>query len=301
MVFKDEQNQSAAKKTGGKFHAPGTMRVLVGGLRLLAGALIVFASLTLAMYAGRVEAVSPSGSALHLPPLLAWLPWLALAFLGLFLLANRVFHDRSDGNRHRPADIACENDGETAVMFTQPADDSWRGSTGWNEPLAPEHFPAAVERHFHNCKKQSSFIALSVVAIDNFEPLADAIGQVAIEERLQQTALSLHSLVRSQGGIFAGPQESGRGHYLVLLPNTDPDEALQASEDLRMAVEDLGYDNPVPPGRTMTASLGLAVMVPDDRVAQSALFSAADHALERSQREGGNRVEVEMIDSRPEK
>ncbi len=300
MLYKGKRNRATGKRPGKRTPAPAPMRNVAAGLRLLAGGIIVLASLTLALYAGRVEAVSPGESGLPPTSLLAWLPWAALAFLVLFMLAWRAFHGRCSENDTTSAKLTGQASADMAVAYAQHTGKPTKDSTDDNETFSPEQFQSAVERHFLNCRKQSSYLALSIVAIDNFEPLADAIGQAAAGERLHQTALSLNSLVLGQGGVFAGPRTDERAHYLALLPNTDPDRALQVSEDIRMAVEDLGYDNPLPPHRTMTASLGLAVMVPDKRMPQKALFNAANQALMRSQQLGGNRVEVEMIDSRPD-
>jgi len=275
-------------------------RNLAAGLRLLAGGAIVFASLGLVVYAGRVDAAWPGGAVLNSPPLLAWMPFIVLAFVLLPALAWRLIHARAHGNHHRPSDAGGDNDRDT-TLFTSAAESTRNEASDWSDKRTLEHFPAIVSHHFFNCKKQSTCLALTVVAIDDLGRLADAIGQESLDERMHQTGLSLQSLVRSQGGVFAGPQAQGGRHYLALLPNTDPDRALQLSEDMRMTVEDLGYETPIPPRTTMTASLGLAVMVPDDQIPQSALFNAAEQALQRSQRHGGNRVEVEMIDGRPER
>jgi len=296
MLNKGKQSRPAAGKperraAKGKF-APG--------LRLLAGSIIVLASLTLVLYAARVEAAIGDEPGPQTVSLLPWLPLFALAFLALLVPAWRSLRERSRSNQARSANPVSGNGGDVAVAFAQHTDKPPKNATGSNKNSSPEQFQTALERHFLICRKQSSYLALSVVAIDNFEPLADAIGQDEITERVHQTALSLHSLVRGQGGVFDGPRVNDRGHFLALIPNTDPDRALQVSEDIRMAVEDLGYDNPLPPRRIMTASLGLAVMIPDDRIPQRTLFNAADQALVRSQRLGGNRVEVEMIDSRPD-
>jgi GGDEF domain-containing protein len=299
MVYSQQQVRSAVKDASARRETRPT-RNLARGLRLVAGSALVLASLALAFYAGRVEAGLPGVSELPPLPLLAWIPGIALVFLALIVLAWRRFVARSNSEDHHPAD-AADNHKNGVKLSTADTRNTWPDSSNGDAPSDPEHFQAAVARYFLYCKNQSACLALTAVSIDDLEPLADAIGQESVNERMHQTGLSLQSLVRSQGGIFSGPQANDHQHYLALLPNTDPDRALQVSEDMRMAVEDLGFDNPVPPRKTMTASLGLAVMVPNDGIAQSALFSAALQALERSRRNGGNRVEVELLDSRPER
>ncbi len=297
MNHKQKRGNPVAGVNAGDCRGSRPRRTRTEGLRLVAGGVIVFASLGLALYAGRVEAGWPGSSTAQLPPIQAWLPWFMLGFL---VLAGLAWHRLPQRTLQQTDPLAGGLQMTSGPGASCPRN-SRQEPSGSGDTDRPEDFPAAVARHLRNCTKQSTYVALAIVSIDDFQQIADAIGQEPANERLQQAGRSLQSLVRSLGGVFTGPRTGDDRHFLALLPNTDPDQALQASEDMRMTVEDLGYDSPVPPRRIMTASLGLAVMVPDAHNHQDALFSAAEKALERSQRHGGNRVEVKMLDNQPDR
>jgi diguanylate cyclase (GGDEF)-like protein len=70
-----------------------------------------------------------------------------------------------------------------------------------------------------------------------------------------------------------------------LLPATDGESACAIAERVRQFVEDRDW-----PHRRITASLGVATMLPDMPLEPSALVKAADLALYRSKHRGRNRV-----------
>jgi diguanylate cyclase (GGDEF)-like protein len=286
------QHSESGRQSGS---AAGLVSLVVGGI-VLAG------SLLLVIFAGRVEAAQPgTGGATPLPTGL-WLVWmlpvviLAMVHLGRIMLARQglseVEHRPSSGNPRAP---------ESGIQANRPGtfQDVPSEVKALDAPPDLEGFLDALDRSLANGKKQSSYVGLSMVGIDDFAAITDAIGQPATRQRLQQTGLSLHSLVRSHGGIFTGPTGDIQPRYLVLLPNTDPDRAMQMAEEIRLAVEDLGYDSPAARNGIMTASQGLAVMVPSEQMNRELLCKTAQEALNRSLREGGNRIEIAMLDPQP--
>jgi diguanylate cyclase (GGDEF)-like protein len=85
------------------------------------------------------------------------------------------------------------------------------------------------------------------------------------------------------------PARYGGEEFAVVLPATDLDEAHEAAEALRRAVEDL--EIPLPGGGRLavTASLGVAEL---DRDAgdKASLIASADAALYEAKRAGRNRT-----------
>lgn len=278
-------------------------RASVAGLvSLLVGGLVLAGSLFLVVFAGRVEAAQPGADGPDALSAGLWLLWtVPLALLALLRSHQRMQAccDEPDMASCRPMSMSSrpgEPDGKAGTPgSSRVGNDSHR----LDEAPETEEFLEALDQRLRNGRKQSSYVALALVNVDSFSAITDEIGQAAANERLRQMALSLHSLVRSQGGIFAGPTTEIQARYSVLLPNTDPDLALQLAEDIRMAVVDLGYDNPTAPHRIMTASLGLAVAVPDDNLNSEGLCKAAQQALQRSSLKGGNRVELAMLGQQP--
>jgi diguanylate cyclase (GGDEF)-like protein len=89
--------------------------------------------------------------------------------------------------------------------------------------------------------------------------------------------------------VFDSVARYGGEEFVVIMPGTDPDEALDAAERLRSAVETIEFatlDNrPIP----LTISVGVAC-APSAKGSPHALLHAADAALYEAKRNGRNQV-----------
>ena len=272
---------------------------LIGTLRLLAGCIVFIASVLIAVYASQVNATPADTVSYNGPGLY---PWLLLAVFTLFPLMI------SFGlKRWAPSTIpfACQS--------TQHVD-NYRpnGRENDRQPfrqnanirsdiLDTEDFSSILAHYWATCMSQSSYLALFIVQIDNFSQMADVFGHQETRQRLQQMTHSLNSLTRSRGGIISDAEDQDNPRLHVLLPNTTPDEAHDVAEEMRLAIEDLGYPAYADGRGIMTASLGLAVTVPDHDSMPYTLRSGAERALDGARQQGHNRVMIEILgdQSRP--
>jgi diguanylate cyclase (GGDEF)-like protein len=78
----------------------------------------------------------------------------------------------------------------------------------------------------------------------------------------------------------------GGEEFVILIPGSDGDMAYQATEKLRDAIEQVGFDEV----GTVTCSFGVAQYVHGDTT--DTLLSRADDALYRAKLNGRNRVEL---------
>ena len=126
-------------------------------------------------------------------------------------------------------------------------------------------------------------LPLSVVMldVDEFKSYNDTFGHPAGDEvlrilaRLLQCDLREHDVVARYGGE----------EFAVVLPATDGKAGRMIAERLRAVIA--AHDWPF---RRVTASLGVATMLPDERIEPAGLVQAADSALYESKRRGRNRV-----------
>jgi diguanylate cyclase (GGDEF)-like protein len=88
----------------------------------------------------------------------------------------------------------------------------------------------------------------------------------------------------------------GGEEFLVVLPETDEEEAARVAERIRAQVERLR--TAVAPGRRVTCSIGVA-SCPRHAVDAHALVELADRAMYRAKREGRNRVVSADRDAAP--
>ena len=130
-----------------------------------------------------------------------------------------------------------------------------------------------------------------VIDLDHFKALNDRHGHQAGDEVLQSVGAALRRGVRTSD--FAG--RWGGEEFVVLLPDTPHDGALQVAGSLRESLDGL----PVPGvSAHVSASLGAATL-PDHAADGPALIRAADRALYAAKADGRNCVRSAAVLEQP--
>jgi diguanylate cyclase (GGDEF)-like protein len=145
------------------------------------------------------------------------------------------------------------------------------------------HFHSALERAFDAAGDRAR-LALVVLDVDHFKHINDRFGHPVGDRVLIAVGKTLRRELRKNDL----PGRIGGEEFAVLLPHTDPDEAVEVAERLRRALEALTLEEggtPIP----VTASFGVA-MAADGDAAAEALYSRADASLYEAKRSGRNRV-----------
>lgn len=128
-------------------------------------------------------------------------------------------------------------------------------------------------------------LGLMMVDIDHFKRLNDEHGHAFGDHVLWRIARQLEDLVREAGGVAA---RYGGEEFLLVLPGAQPDVLARHAESLRRQVEHmrlLDYDGqPV----SITISVGLAALRPDETAEQA--LRQADARLYRAKAAGRNQV-----------
>jgi diguanylate cyclase (GGDEF)-like protein len=126
-------------------------------------------------------------------------------------------------------------------------------------------------------------LSLVLLDIDHFKTINDDLGHETGDEALKRIGELLRSAVRlSDAACRYGGEE-----FVLILPETQKDEAMRVAERLRAAVENMEPDLGLP--RQVTASLGVAA-VPEDATDAGDLFRAVDRALYLAKAGGRNLV-----------
>ncbi len=134
-----------------------------------------------------------------------------------------------------------------------------------------------------------------LIDLDRFKLVNDAHGHVAGDHALAAVASALRAEVR--GGDLVG--RFGGEEFVVLLTSDVPGPAadtLEVAHRIRRRIESLCVDVTAP-GRscdpiTLSASIGVALVDPNDPGPLSVLMQAADGALFAAKHAGRNRVHV---------
>ncbi len=123
--------------------------------------------------------------------------------------------------------------------------------------------------------------SLIILDLDYFKSYNDNHGHLAGDKLLKELGGVLRSTVRTTDHAF----RYGGDEFAVLLPKTPIDAASQVAERIRRQTSTRMKIGPL----SVTASLGLATWPADGHTADE-VIAAADAALYRAKREGGNRI-----------
>jgi diguanylate cyclase (GGDEF)-like protein len=133
-------------------------------------------------------------------------------------------------------------------------------------------------------------LSLAMADIDFFKRYTDALGHPAGDECIVRVAGVLRAVARRAGDFVA---RYGGEEFVLLFPATGEADAAQLVEAARAGIEALRI--PHPDGASspyVTASFGVATMVPDASGDPAHLVAAADAALYRAKSTGRNRIET---------
>jgi diguanylate cyclase (GGDEF)-like protein len=140
-----------------------------------------------------------------------------------------------------------------------------------------------LERLIQSSARYKTDLSMIIFDIDHFKSVNDQHGHQAGDEVLR----IIGSLLKRDTRASDMAVRYGGEEFVIILPETNEDEAAETAEKLRKAVADA--DIPVLSERTITISLGVATLGAEDQNMDS-MVGRADAALYRAKGEGRNRV-----------
>lgn len=147
-------------------------------------------------------------------------------------------------------------------------------------------FMGAAGQEFTRSVRYDRPLSFLAIDIDRFKAINDRYGHAASDSVLQAFALALQSVLRTTDTVGRTGDEA----FNVLLPETGATQAIELAQRVRLACEAAKLDF-LPPGQTVTVSVGVASVGTGDSSIEHAL-SRADNALQRAKTAGRNRVEI---------
>ncbi len=143
-------------------------------------------------------------------------------------------------------------------------------------------FTDLAEKAILLAQRMRTPLSTIILDVDHFKSINDRFGHQTGDEVLRRVAANLTGTLRQTDlcGRFGGEE------FIVLLPNTDLENAIKIAEKLRANLEnmELSADEGAP--LSITASFG--VISGDENL--DALVSRADHAMYQAKQSGRNRV-----------
>lgn len=149
-------------------------------------------------------------------------------------------------------------------------------------------FDIAYNQTWKVCLRENIPLALIMIDIDNFKLYNDTYGHLSGDKILTIVAEVIKNVAKRSSDITA---RFGGEEFVVMLMNTTLKGAEYVAEEIRTRIEGLGIENEKAKN-VLTASLGVASVVPDNNMLQNELIDAADKALYKAKKGGRNKVMV---------
>lgn len=159
------------------------------------------------------------------------------------------------------------------------------------------HFDMTLQNEWNRGIRTGHSIALLMIDADCFKQYNDIYGHVAGDECLRKIAHMLDISIRHPGDLAA---RYGGEEFVVILSDTLIDMAVPLAERIRKSLIDLAisHSGNEAVGEdfvrhiVVTASIGVAALVPLRDTRPEMLVEAADKALYAAKRAGRNRVSI---------
>lgn len=142
-----------------------------------------------------------------------------------------------------------------------------------------------LKREIALARRHGRPMAVVCVDLDHFKRVNDSFGHAAGDAVLRDAAMLMRAALQGRGVVG----RLGGEEFVLVLPNTPLDGALEVAERARAAAEAHGFNVGAEAPYRQTLSAGIAVL--DDGMPDAdALLAAADARLYASKRDGRNRV-----------
>jgi diguanylate cyclase (GGDEF)-like protein/putative nucleotidyltransferase with HDIG domain len=141
-------------------------------------------------------------------------------------------------------------------------------------------FQDRLREEFERAQRYGAGLSVMLLDVDKFKAYNDKFGHPAGDVVLKQVAGILRATARTTDIVA----RYGGEEFVVILPETDTEDARAVAERYRQAIESASW-----PQREVTASFGVASLAPAIASA-SELVAEADVALYRSKQRGRNCV-----------
>jgi diguanylate cyclase (GGDEF)-like protein len=150
------------------------------------------------------------------------------------------------------------------------------------------HFDEVLNREWQRLRREGQTLSLILFDIDYFKLYNDSYGHQAGDRCLKDIAHAAQQVLKRSTDLLA---RYGGEEFSVILPNTEPVNAIEVAKQIQNAVRELAIPHPnASSGKPIvTVSLGIANQVPTMDKTPSDLLAEADQALYDAKNQGRDR------------
>ncbi|HEY9764352.1 MAG TPA: GGDEF domain-containing protein [Trichocoleus sp.] len=147
-------------------------------------------------------------------------------------------------------------------------------------------FDWELPRQIHAAREQDLPLNLLVIDIDYFKAVNDQYGHLVGDQVLQMVAERMSNNMR----FYETPFRFGGEEFVVILSNTQAKEALMIAQRLRKLIGEKPFVINETLALSITVSIGVACLMPEDDNKGISLLDRADHNLLKAKAAGRNQV-----------
>jgi diguanylate cyclase (GGDEF)-like protein len=158
------------------------------------------------------------------------------------------------------------------------------------------YFEEVFDQEWRRAVRQKYPVTLMVLDIDHFKRVNDTHGHLSGDECLATVAKDIDGMFNRPSDVVA---RYGGEEFVVILPYVDAENGFMLAEQVRRRVEqrDIILDNT---SISVTISVGVATLIPDEDTDPRRLIQLADEALYIAKSSGRNRsVATDTSSSNP--
>jgi diguanylate cyclase (GGDEF)-like protein len=146
------------------------------------------------------------------------------------------------------------------------------------------YFQFLLHEEFEKAKASKTSLSLIAIDIDDFKVYNDSLGHQAGDKILKELALLLKNQSRKMDFVC----RYGGEEFMIILPQTDKDEAFLIAERLRQDIARYVFvHEEILPQKKLTVSVGIATF-PENAATPSELIAYSDKTLYQAKRNGKN-------------
>jgi diguanylate cyclase (GGDEF)-like protein len=152
------------------------------------------------------------------------------------------------------------------------------------------HFDSAIAKEWNRASRTGTPISLIMCDIDKFKAYNDNYGHQKGDNTLIRIATLLQEHARRGGDMAA---RYGGEEFVIILPTTSLENAREIAEQMRTGIEELSIPHRYSDtDNIVTASFGVATIIPRPEQQPRILISRADKAMYQAKQKGSNCVVV---------